>query len=220
MTASSLTATRGRPTATYVASPFRAALIDLCFERGFAALTVEALCRRAGVGRTAFRRRHASLEDCFLEVCRGELLRYRRRAAAARAGLGEWRARLRATAYALYRFLAEDERRRRLTVVEARTAGELPALLLAEQIEALLDLIDEGRDEPTAPPTLTRATAESLGGGIFNELCFTAGRRGPMPPEEELVPQLMYAAVLPYLGAASAAQELEIAPPHPHVAVS
>jgi hypothetical protein len=41
-----------------------------------------------------------------------------------------------------------------------------------------------------------------------------------MPPEEELVPQLMYAAVLPYLGAAAAAQELEIAPPQPRVAIS
>jgi AcrR family transcriptional regulator len=192
---------------------FRRALIDLCFERGFAALTVEELCRRAGVGRAAFRRRFANLEDCFYEVCRGELQHYHERAAAARAGLGEWRARLRVTTYALYRFLAEDERRRRLAVVDVRSAGERPALLLAEELEELFDLLDEGRTEASAPPTLTRATAECLGGGIFNAIYLAAARRGPMPPETDLVPELMYSAVLPYLGSASAAEELEIPPP-------
>jgi AcrR family transcriptional regulator len=215
MTASSLTAIRGRPTATYVASPFRAALIDLCFESGFSALTVEALCRRAGVGRTAFRRWHASLEDCFFEVCRGELRRYRRRAITARAGLSEWPSRLRVTTYTLYRFLAEDERRRRFTLVDARVAGERSKLLLEKEIEALLDLIDEGRDEPSAPPRLTRATAESLAGGIFNELYLAAAHHGPLPREAHLVPEIMYSAVLPYLGPAAAAEELELPSPPP-----
>jgi AcrR family transcriptional regulator len=215
MTASRLMATPSRVSANSVASPFRAALIDLCFERGFAALTVEDLCLRAGLGRAAFRERYGDLEDCFFHICRAELRRYRRRAAAARAGLGEWRHRLRATAYALYRFLAEDERRRRFTLVDARAAGERPKLLLEQEIEALFELLDEGRDEPTAPPTLTRATAESLAGGIFNELYLAAAHPGPLPLEAELVPEIMYSAVLPYLGPASAAEELEIPPPQP-----
>jgi len=215
MTASRLMATPNGSTATFVASPFRAALIDLCFERGFSSLTVEQLCRRAGLGHAAFWHLYADLEDCFFQTCRAELLRYRRRAAASRAGLGEWRHRLRATAYALYRFLDEDERRRRFTVVEARAAGERPVLLIAEEIETLFDLIDEGRAEPTAPPSLTRATAESLGGGIFNEIYVAAAHRGPLPPEAQFVPKLMYSAVLPYLGQASASEELEIPPPVP-----
>jgi AcrR family transcriptional regulator len=205
--------TASREAAADAVSPFRAALIDLCFERGFADVTIEGLCRRAGLDRTAFIERYADLEDCFFQICRGELERYRARAVAARAGAGEWRARLRATAYALYRYLDEDERRRRFTVVEVRAAGERPALLIGEEMEELFDLIDEGRAEPTAPPTLTRATAESLGGGIFNEIYVVAGHPGPMPSEGEFVPKMMYSAVLPYLGAASAAEELRIPPP-------
>ncbi len=201
------------PKRTELASPFRTALIDLCFERGFAAVTIEALCHRAGLDRAAFENLYADLEDCFFQICHDELGRYRRLAAAARAGLGDWRARLRATAYALYRYLDEDERLRRFTVVEGRAAGERPALLIDEEIEELSDLIDEGRAEPTAPPTLTRTTAESLGGGIFNQIYLAAGHAGPMPREEEEVPELMYSAVLPYLGAARAAEELEIPPP-------
>jgi AcrR family transcriptional regulator len=213
MTASRLMAPPSRVSATDAVSPFRSALIDLCFERGFGAFTVEALCRRAGVDRATFRRRYTNLEDCFFEVCRGELRRYRRRAATARAGLSEWRARLRVTTYTLYRFLAEDERRRRFTLVDARAAGERSELLLEEEIEVLLDLLDEGRDEPSAPPRLTRATAESLAGGIFNELYLAAAHRGPLPREAELVPEIMFSAVLPYLGPAAAAEELEVPPP-------
>jgi AcrR family transcriptional regulator len=205
--------TARRESVAEAASPFRAALIDLCFERGFATLTVEDLCARAGRDRAEFDDLYSDLEDCFFEICRAELRRYHRLAAGARAGLDEWRARLRATAYAFYRYLGENERVRRFTVVEVRAAGERPALLIGEEIEELFDLIDEGRAEPTAPPTLTRATAESVGGGIFNGIYMAAGHEGPLPPEGEVVPSMMYSAVLPYLGVASAAAELEIPPP-------
>jgi AcrR family transcriptional regulator len=185
----------------------------ICFERGFAVVTAEALFRRADLDRAAFEDRYADLEDCFFHICRGEFGRYRRLAASARAGLADWRARLRATAYALYRYLDEDERLRRFTVVEVRGAGERPALLIGEKIEELSDLIDPGRAEPTAPPTLTRATAELLGGGIFKQIYLAVGHPGRMPREEQEVPEMMCSAVLPYLGAARAAEELEIPPP-------
>jgi AcrR family transcriptional regulator len=206
-------ATASRESAPRAPSPFRAALIDLCFERGFAALTVDDLCDRAGLDRAVFFHFHTDLEDCFFQICGAELRRYRHLAALARAGLGDWRDRLRATVYALYRYLDSDERLRRFAVVEIRAAGERSALLIGSEIEGLFELIDEGRSEPTAAPSLTRATAESIGGGIFNEIYTAAAHEGPMPAEEEVVPQLMYSAVLPYLGATVAVEELHIPPP-------
>jgi AcrR family transcriptional regulator len=192
--------------------PLAQALIDLCFERGFENLSVEALCERAGVPKAEFDARHADLEDCFFAVYSAEFRRYRRAAEAARAGLTSWRERLRATAYALFRYLAEDERVTHLTVVEVRRAGDRSALLIGEGIEELIDLLDEGRNEPEAPANLTRATAESVAGGLFNRIYVSFGR-GEQPVEVEVVPQAMYAAVLPYLGAQAAMAELEIAPP-------
>ena len=85
--------------------------------------------------------------------------------------------------------------------------------MVGEEIEAFFDLIDWGRGEPTAPAAMTRATAESVGGGIFNQMYMSAGHGGPMPREEEIVPKLMYTAVLPCLGVALAAEELEIPAP-------
>ena len=208
-------ATARREPAPRALSPFRDTLIDLCYERGFAALTVTELCERAALDRAAFESLYVDLEDCFFQICSAELTRFHRLAGLARAGLGEWRDRLRATTYALYRYLDSDEPLRRFVIVEARAAGDRPALLIDSEIEALFDLIDEGRSESSAPANLTRATAESVGGGIFNEIYVAAAHRGPLPPESDFVPELMYSAVLPYMGTAAAAAELAIPPPSP-----
>jgi AcrR family transcriptional regulator len=114
------------------------------------------------------------------------------------AEFDDWRARLRTTLYELYRKMG---------------AGEGASLPVGAEVEALFALIDEGRAEPTAPLTLTRVTAESLAGSIFWQLSLAAGREGPLPSEAELVPALMFPAVLPYVGPVAAAEELRIPPP-------
>jgi AcrR family transcriptional regulator len=188
------------------------ALIDLCYERGLENVTVETLCARAGVERAEFDAAYGSLEDCFYSTYAAEFGRYRARAEAARAGRTSWRERLRATAYALLRYLAEDERVTHFTVVEVRRGGERAQLLVGEGIEELIDLLDEGRAEPGAPASLTRATAESVAGGLFNQL-YLAVAHGGSPRESEVVPEAMYTAVLPYLGAGVAQEELRVPPP-------
>ena len=193
--------------------PLHSALIDLCFERELQSLTEADLCERAGVSVEYFSSRYESLEDCFFEAYAAEFARYRRRAAAAREGLTEWRPRLRATAYALLRYLSEDERLTHFTVVEVRRAGERSALLIGEGIQELIDLLDEGRSEPGAPADLTRATAESVAGGLFNQLYVAVAGGAGAPVESDIVPQAMYTAVLPYLGVQVATEEFSIPPP-------
>jgi AcrR family transcriptional regulator len=192
----------------------RRALIDLCYEQGLPATALPDLLARAGVDEETFHRHFADLEDCFFQVYREELERFRRESAAARARWVSWRDRLRATAYTLYRFLAADDRIRWLTVVEVRRASERAQLLIGEEIEVLFELLDEGRSE-RPEGGVTRATAESIGGGMFTQMWVIAADKGPMPPEEETVPQLMSMAVLPYLGEEAAREELEIPPPEP-----
>jgi AcrR family transcriptional regulator len=188
------------------------ALVSLCFERGFATVTVEELCARAGVEPAVFERLYEDLEDCFYETYLDDYGTYLRLEEAAQATGRSWRQRMRATAYALYRFLAASPERRHFHMMEIRAHPR--ALLVQEQgMQKMFDLIDEGRGELEDPGSLTRATAEEIGGGIFTQIYMAAGRGGGMPPEEEIVPKLMYAAVLPYLGAGAATEELEIPPP-------
>lgn len=189
------------------------ALIDLCFERGFAQVTVTDLCRRAGIDRAEFDRHYADLDECFFEAYEVEVCRFTRLMAAARACPGSWRDRLRATAYALLSFLRDDERVTNFVAVEVRAASERAQLLFGQGIEPLFDLIDEGRDEPGASSSLTRSTAEQVGGGIFHQIYGAVGQGQSLAPGSRIVPEMMYAAVLPYLGPAAAAEELRIPPP-------
>jgi AcrR family transcriptional regulator len=185
------------------------ALLELRFERGFPRVDLGTLLDRADVDHSAFLHEFADLEACFLAVFRAEVESYRRPPPAP----GGWLEHLRARAYSLYRFLTADRRRGHFIVVDARAAGE-PTLLFAGQlIEELFDLIDAGRQELADPDSLTRATAESIGGGTINQLYAILGRGAALPPEAEIVPQLMYCIVLPYLGPVAARRELEIPPP-------
>jgi AcrR family transcriptional regulator len=194
--------------------PLHWALIDLCFDNGFDRVTVAMLCDHAGIDRADFEARHEDLDQCFYEAYAAEFGRYRREAEEARGQFTEWRERLRATAYVLLRFLSEDERLTHFTVVEARRAAST-SILMGEGIGEIVDLLDEGRDQPVAPSNLTRATAESVAGGLFNQLYLAVGHENRLL-ESEVVPQAMYTAVLPYLGAQAAMEELEI--PTPFVA--
>jgi AcrR family transcriptional regulator len=198
---------------TEASGPLRQALIDLCFARGFRNFSLEELLERAGISRTEFERRYTDLEDCFYEFWEAELSRFETRAAQAREGLTSWRDRLRVTAYALYRYLAEDEKLTTVTVSEMRTAGERVLVRFGQATQDLFQLIDEGRRELADPSSLTIATAESVGGSVFNQIYLLAARDAPFPPEEEIVPPLLYAVVLPYLGRDAAQEELSIPPP-------
>ncbi len=193
----------------------RRALIDLCWERGFAFLVLPDLLERAEVDEATFHRYFADAEDCFFQVYRGELERFRVEKTAASVGFIAWRDRLRATAYALYRFLAADAKIRNLTAAEVRAASERSQLLIGQEVEALFDLIDEGRGERPESAALTRSTAETIGGGIFNQIYSAASQKGPMPVESEIVPELMYLSVLPYAGEDTAREELS-EPPSDH----
>ena len=193
-------------------SAIESALVALVGEHGIRATTVEELCERAGVERAAFDARYADLEDCFCQAFErlGEEFLVRT-TAAFDAKLG-WRDQLRALACAFLAYLQEDADRARLTVVEALFAGERAQLIRDRIFGTLYVFIDRGRQEMEDPEALSFATAESVGGAIFNQMRIEieAGRLGTI---EELVPRMMYTAVLPYLGPEAAREELLLPPP-------
>jgi hypothetical protein len=122
-----------------------------------------------------------------------------------------WVDRLRAVAYEMARFLSEDSERAYLMTVEVLSAGPRAQAIRDAGMQALIELIDQGRQELDDPASMTRATAEGIGGAIYNRihLDLAAGDFDGMA----LVPTLMYNAVLPYLGTEAALAELHRPPP-------
>jgi AcrR family transcriptional regulator len=192
----------------------REALLDLCVERGYADLRLEDLLDRAAVDSATFHRGYANLDACFTAVLAEAYGEFFERAQQAVAGQTGWRDRMRATAYALLRFLRADERVARLAAVEAQHGGEGALRLFVETFNRLVDLIDEGSAEAGGPESPSRATAIGIGGVVFTRLQ-EAVAEGELGLGEEEIPQLMYAAVFPYFGAEAADEELRIPPPDP-----
>jgi AcrR family transcriptional regulator len=190
----------------------REALLDLCVERGYANLRLEELLDRAGVEEADFHRLYADMDACFAAVLGEVYAEFFARAQQAVAGQSGWRDRMRATAYALLRFLRTDERVARFAAVEVQDAGEAAQRLFIETFNRLVDLINEGSAEASGPDSPSRATALGVGGVVFARVR-EAVAEGELGLGEEEIPQLMSAAVFPYLGAEAAGEELRIPPP-------
>src|SRR6478735_7294992 len=125
----------------------REALLDLCTERGYKKLKLKHLLERTGMDEADFHRHYADLDACFAAVL-GEIYdEFFARAQEAVAGKSGWRDRMRATAYALLRFLRRDDRVARLAAVEVQYAGKRAQQLFQQTFGRLVKLLDEGSSE-------------------------------------------------------------------------
>lgn len=190
----------------------REAMLDLCVESGYEDLKLDDLLERAGIEEATFHRHYASLDACFAAVLGDVYDEFFVRAQEAVVGQSGWRDRMRATAYALLRFLRRDERVARLAAVEVQYAGNRAQELFLETFNRLVKLIDEGSSEADGPESPGLATAIGVGGVVFARIQ-EAVAKGELGLGEEEIPQLMYAAVFPYLGAEAAEEELRTPPP-------
>jgi len=187
------------------------ALVEVSIRGGYRNATVASVVERAGMTEEAFHRHFSDLEDCFAEYLFEGRQVFFTEVGTAMVGIEEWREQIRAAGYAMLRFWRADERRARMMLIEVLSAGPRAQLIRDEGMELMFDLIDQGRSAMRDPEMLTRTTAEAIGGAIFNQM-HLALERGELDRGEQLIPQLMYTVVLPYLGTEVALEELERPP--------
>jgi len=194
------------------AQRLREALLDLCSERGYKKLKLKTVLERAEVDEAAFKAIYPDLDACFAAVLEEIYEEFFARASAAMAGQSSWRDRVRATAYAWLRYLRSDERVARVAAVEVQYAGKRAQELFQETFFRMVKVLDEGSPEADGPESPGLATAIGVGGVVFARVQEGVAK-GELGLGEEEVPQLMYAAVFPYLGSEAAEEELRIPPP-------
>lgn len=127
-----------------------------------------------------------------------------------------WAARIRAVAYELLRFLREDPERARAMTVGVLSAGKRAQAIRDNGMQALIELIDQGRAELPDPGSMSRATAEGIAGAIYTRIHVTV-ESGDFSDSERMARELMYNVVLPYLGTEAALAELHHPPPPDHI---
>jgi AcrR family transcriptional regulator len=182
------------------------ALIEIAAERGYAETSVEMVIERAGLDRPAFERHFRGKYDCFLsawheinEACMREMLE-------AYNSHEEWPDRLRAVAREIVEGLRNDPSRA-CFAVEVLAAGDAARARRDMTMRVIASLIDAGRNEMDNPESVPHTTAEALAGSAYGQVYskIVRGRADDLPA---LVPQLMSAAVMPYLGVEAAMAEL------------
>jgi AcrR family transcriptional regulator len=182
------------------------ALIEIAAERGYAETTIELILDRAGLDRPAFDRHFRGKYDCFLtawqeinEGCMREMLE-------AFNSQEEWSDRLRAVACEIVEGLRHDPNRASFAV-EVLSAGDAARARRDMTMRVIASLIDAGRNEMDDPESVPHTTAEALAGSAYGQV-YAKVVRGEADELPGLVPQLMSAAVMPYLGVEAGLAEL------------
>jgi AcrR family transcriptional regulator len=208
-----VSAHRERPQAAPAGDAVRdriaAAMVHLAGAHGYEATTIDALCARAEVPRDAFDRRFASVEECFLYAYDGVSTEFGERVLGAYETQIAWHDKVWAAGWAAIGFLREDPVRARFFAVEVSGAGNRARQRRDRIMQIFADLVDAGRAELDEPDELSRATAEIVAGAIY----FTIQNKileGFIDRGEDFLVDLIYMAVLPYLGPDAAEAELRV----------
>jgi AcrR family transcriptional regulator len=201
----------GGPAARAVADPARqriaAATVFLIGTRGYESTSIELVCEQARTRRSHFDRCFASMEDCFLSVHDEVCAEFCERVEAAHAGAASWHDRVWAAGWAAMRFFDEDPTRARFLVAEINGAGNAAQARRDRILQRIADIVDGGREELEQPGSVSRCTAEIVAGAIYGTVL---GRieSGYLERGDDFLPELVYMAVMPYLGSRAAEDEL------------
>jgi AcrR family transcriptional regulator len=182
------------------------ALIEIAAERGYAETTVELILERAGVDRPAFARHFRSKYDCFLSAWREINEGCMREMLDAFNSQESWPDGLRAVACEIVEGLRSDPGRASFAV-EVLSAGDAARARRDMTMRAIASLIDAGRNEMDDPESVPHTTAEALAGSAYGQV-YAKVVRGEADELPSLVPQLMSATVMPYLGVEAGLAEL------------
>jgi len=182
------------------------ALIEIAAERGYGETTIELVLERAGLDRPAFDRHFRGKYDLFLSAWQElneECLETMVHAYESRE---EWTDRLRAVAHEVIAGLSRDPSRAHFGI-EVLAAGDAARARRDMTMRVIASLIDAGRQEMEDPEAVPHTTAEALAGSAYGQI-YSRVVRGAVDELPDLVPQLMSAAVMPYLGIEAAMSEL------------
>jgi AcrR family transcriptional regulator len=191
----------------------RRALLELSAERGYAALSPGEVSERAGIDGREWRRLYADLEDCACEVLLVLRDEFVREVTASSLDKESWRDLIRAAAYSILDYFLADDARARFMLLESAGIGERAILIRDQGMDAMISLIDLGRGELDDPGTLGRSTAEGIAGAVFNRMRQIVVEGSDPVEARRMVPEMMFAVVLPYLGEDAAMEELRIPAP-------
>jgi AcrR family transcriptional regulator len=147
--------------------------------------------------------RLAAYEEAAAELCTCVTAAY--------DGPGGWHDRVWAAGWAAMSFLEDDPARARFLLVDVNGAGRRAQARRDRLLQRLADLLDAGRDQLEDPAAVSRCTAEIAAGAVYATLLGKVDGGG-LEQGKAFLGELVYLAVMPYLGSRAAEQELLVQP--------
>jgi AcrR family transcriptional regulator len=183
------------------------AMVALSSERGYDAVSVADVAERAGGSVAGFENYFPSKLACTVAILEEIATSNLRAVRGAFDAEPAWPDSLRAAAYAHAEWILANPEKMRFGLLETVWASELTGALRDSLFGAYIAMIDAGREVAPDPDSIPAFTAEGVVGSITEVITRRLGQ-GKRAELVELVPEMMYLAVRPYLGEEAARREL------------
>ena len=177
-----------------------AALADETVEKGYRAVTVSDIVRRAGIARNTFYENFSSKEDCFLAASEYAVESALARVVDAAAKFDDWPDKASAGIAAFLRYVAGEPALARTCIVEALSAGPAAVERYERSIQAFVPFFQLGRKVSPKGEGLPETLEETIVGGIF-WILYQRIIMGQVEQIEGLLGELVEFSLTPYLGA-------------------
>lgn len=187
-----------------------AAMLRATAELGYREVSVQDVLERSGVSRPTFYEHFENKEAAFLAAFDTVAARLRERIETAALDGEGWRERLRLGLEELLHFVSEQPDAAMTLIVDGRAACPDALTRRDELLDHFSSCLDSMvRTEAPAGEGPSAIAAAGIVGGI-EALLYSRLNRGETDGIEELLPSLMYFAVLPYEGQEAASEELAL----------
>jgi AcrR family transcriptional regulator len=182
------------------------ALVACVAEQGYPETRVTDLIARSGVSRKTFYEHFADKEEAFLAAYDASVSMLMGGVTQAFESEDDWVDAIRAALTAFLGFLADHPDLTRLCIVDVHAVGPRALSRRDAAVRGFYYLLDAGRAD--APRALPGLTAEAVTGGMY-EIVYGRVLRGTIDELPRLLPELMYWAMMPFLGHEAAVAEME-----------
>ncbi len=207
---------RRRLSREFVAKHQRARIIAALGEesrgKGYRAVTVADIVRRAGIARNTFYENFSSKEACYLAAAEFAVEEALDRVTAAAETVESWPARVNAGLAAFLGYVASEPALARICIVEALAAGPAAADRYERSIQAFVPLMRMGRKVSPHGEALPSTLEETIIGGIF-WIVYQRFALQQVDEIEALRGELAEFALTPYVGAEAARRVAATTPP-------
>lgn len=183
------------------------AMLKVAVNEGYAGVSVDKVIAQAGVSREDFYAHFHDKQSCFLATYDFLLDHVVFSVAAAYESEDEWPDKVRAGVGALLDWFASEPRLSHLAIVGMAEAGPAAHRHYRQAVRRFIPLLAAGQEYTTIGYRLP-STTPRLALGSITEMLFDEIRAGRATRLSEMVPELTFAALAPYLGSKEASEQM------------